>query len=306
MGRSSWKKATLMLAPHDGATIYSVRFPAALLRMLPLLLLAVVAGLALLVVDHLETRKTAKQVRELLAENRSLQRRVDRIDEMEKELESLERFGGRIRTFAGLGPPSEDTAEPPQGGPLAEEDARDAGMDAAGFGLPPLSKGPRDLQQRLLLQRVSFEEILGFVMEQRETLARTPAIWPVSFEDCSDRWISSGYGNRRSPFSGALEFHGGVDIVAPKGAPIRASADGIVQFAGTKPAIGRTVRLRHSERFETRYGHCEKILVQNGEQVRRGDPIATVGNTGRSTGVHLHYEVRRNGKTVNPMEYMLD
>jgi len=306
MGKSSWKKATLMLAPHDGAAVYSVRFPAALLRMIPFFVLACAAGIACLVADHLETRKTAEKVRELLAENRSLQQRVDRVDEMEKELESLERFGGRIRTFAGLGSPTEGADEPPQGGPLAEEQEWNATPNADEYGIPMMSRGPQDLQQRLLLQRISFEEILGFVVEQREALARTPAIWPVSSEDCGDRWISSGYGRRRSPFSGAFEFHGGVDIVAQKGVPIRASADGVVEFAGTKTAIGRTVRIKHSERFETRYGHCEKILVERGERVRRGDPIATVGNTGRSTGVHLHYEVRRNGKTVNPREYMLD
>jgi len=296
-----------MLAPHDGAAVYSIRFPVVFLRLLPLLFLGCIAGILWTVTDHLETKRTARQVQELLAQNRALLSRLDEMEEMEKDLRDLERFGGRIRTFAGLAPSLEETEEPPQGGPLSDDLEWESDMgdrDQELLFLPVEEQG--DIQQRLLSQRVIFEEIFAFVVDQKETLAKTPAIWPVSRKGGRDVWISSLYGRRRSPFSGAWEFHGGLDIVAPRGALIHATADGKVEFSGTKPGLGRTVVLRHGENFESWYGHCDKLLVREGEIVYRGDSIATVGNTGRSTGVHVHYEVRRNGKTVNPLDFILD
>jgi murein DD-endopeptidase MepM/ murein hydrolase activator NlpD len=112
--------------------------------------------------------------------------------------------------------------------------------------------------------------------------------------------LSSGYGLRKDPFTGRLKKHTGLDVVAPSGAPIAAVAEGSVTFSGWKPGYGNTVIIRHQDGLESVYGHLSRSLVQVGERVDSHTSIACVGSMGRSTGAHLHFEVRRNGKAVDP------
>lgn len=113
--------------------------------------------------------------------------------------------------------------------------------------------------------------------------------------------ISSQFGTRRDPLQGGHRQHGGLDIAAPRGTAIAAAAPGKVVFAGRRGGYGNLVEIEHADGRRTRYAHAEKILVTPGEQVERGQAVATVGSTGRSTGPHLHFEVRENGSTVDPL-----
>lgn len=113
--------------------------------------------------------------------------------------------------------------------------------------------------------------------------------------------LSSGFGLRKDPFTGQVNQHNGIDVVAPAGASIRACAAGSVIFSGWKPGYGNTVIIRHEDGVESVYGHASKLLVHVGEQVANHTPIGCVGSTGRSTGAHLHFEVRRNGQALNPI-----
>ena len=115
---------------------------------------------------------------------------------------------------------------------------------------------------------------------------------------------TSSFGKRRDPFNGRLRDHKGQDLAAPSGTPILASADGVVTFAGTSGGYGKMVKIRHSFGYETLYAHLKDINVAHGDSVARGDVIGGMGNTGRSTGTHLHYEIRIEGQAVNPMPYM--
>ena len=133
-----------------------------------------------------------------------------------------------------------------------------------------------------------------------DLLASTPAIRPTK------GWKTSGFGYRVSPFTGLKEFHKGVDIATRKGTPIIASADGVVTFAGTKGMMGRVITIDHGHGMITRYGHLHKALKKRGDAVKRGEKIALVGSSGRSTGPHLHYEVLLNGLPVNPEKYILN
>ncbi|MEO0343377.1 MAG: DUF5930 domain-containing protein [Pseudomonadota bacterium] len=119
----------------------------------------------------------------------------------------------------------------------------------------------------------------------------------------SYRW-TSGFGYRRDPFGRGTRFHSGVDMAGPLGTPIVAAADGVVTFAGWQSGYGRLIKIKHAQGFETRYGHLTTINVRQGESVFKGDKIGGMGSTGRSTGVHLHYEIRIGGKPVNPMTYI--
>ena len=116
--------------------------------------------------------------------------------------------------------------------------------------------------------------------------------------------FSSFYGVRSDPFRGTAAMHAGVDIPGPMGTPVYATADGIVERAGWTGGYGNLVELEHGKGLETRYGHLSKIMVAQGQRVKRGDVIALMGSTGRSTGSHLHYEVRMDGRAVNPVPYL--
>ncbi len=136
--------------------------------------------------------------------------------------------------------------------------------------------------------------------EQGRELASTPTMAPVV------GLFTDGFGRRRDPFTKRLAQHRGLDISARRGTPVLAPADGVVVFAGRNGGLGHTVRVSHDFGFTTVYGHLDKITVEPGDEIHRGEEIGLLGNSGRSTGPHLHYEVHVDGKPVNPLYYILD
>lgn len=116
--------------------------------------------------------------------------------------------------------------------------------------------------------------------------------------------FTSGFGGRRDPLTGRPAFHGGLDISAPTGTPIVATADGVVTLAGWDSSLGKAVRISHGFGVQTRYGHMSRVVVEAGQRIKRGEVIGYVGSTGRSTGAHLHYEVYRDGEAVDPLAYI--
>lgn len=120
----------------------------------------------------------------------------------------------------------------------------------------------------------------------------------------SQYWISSGYGERKDPFSDETSHHSGVDLVAPLGSSIRATAPGRVVFAGTRKRYGHMIEIDHGHGIATRYAHLGKVLVETGQQIERGQKIGTLGSSGRSTGPHLHYEVRSQDRDLNPVRFL--
>ncbi len=135
--------------------------------------------------------------------------------------------------------------------------------------------------------------------DQKSRRHRFPSGLPVK-----GGWISSAYGYRNDPFSGRRAFHGGVDIAGRDGAPIEAVASGVVIHAGRKPRYGITVEINHGGGYVTRYAHTKEARVVAGERVKKGQIIALMGSSGRSTGPHLHFEVVKNDRTVNPKTYL--
>jgi len=141
---------------------------------------------------------------------------------------------------------------------------------------------------------------LESLKNQKIFLASTPAIRPAK------GWVTSKFGYRKSPFTGKKSFHSGYDIANKKGTPVFATADGLVVFSKTKGYLGKAVILDHGHGIVTRYGHLSKIIAKKGTLVKRGDLIGLIGSTGRTTGSHVHYEVRLNGVPVNPAKYILN
>jgi murein DD-endopeptidase MepM/ murein hydrolase activator NlpD len=174
---------------------------------------------------------------------------------------------------------------------------------AIGAAMAPLaSPGPENtfgvLRDLLGMLEARLENVrLG--VERREALAAaTPSIWPVT------GWLSSAYGSRRDPFTGAPDFHAGLDIAADRGEAVKATANGTVESAGYAGNYGNLLVLTHGFGMTTRYGHLARATVKQGQQVRRGDIIGFVGSTGRSTSSHLHYEVWWNNRLINPLRLL--
>lgn len=158
----------------------------------------------------------------------------------------------------------------------------------------------KQLSEDVRMEELSQQDLLHAVRDNREMLAALPSIWPVT------GFITSPFGNRSSPFTGRTEFHRGLDISARIGTTIVAPARGTVSFVGQQSGYGNVIAIQHGGGIVTRYAHLHRSLVKEGDVVNRGVPIAQVGNTGRSSGPHLHYEVILNGIPVDPMRYILN
>jgi len=141
-------------------------------------------------------------------------------------------------------------------------------------------------------------EIRDYLSQQRDVYVSTPRGWPVAGR------ISSPYGYREHPTTGMSDFHGGMDIASEPGTPVKATADGIVSFAGWSGGSGNLVALEHGLGFSTYYAHNRLVVVKVGQKVKRGDILSYVGSTGNSTGPHVHYEVWREGRSLNPLTFI--
>ncbi len=158
------------------------------------------------------------------------------------------------------------------------------------------------LEQSVYTQIGSFEQLRELALQRKDRLAHVPSIQPVADKDL--RQMASGYGRRVDPVYGTVRFHEGMDFSAPIGTPVYATGDGVVKSAGrSMSGYGNLIELDHGFNYTTRFAHLSEILVTPGQQVKRGDLIGKVGNTGKSTGPHLHYEVRLKGVPQNPVNY---
>ena len=261
-------------------------------------------GFFLLEYVHLNVRLL--ELARLRHEVKSRDAVVDRLVQLEKELAQLRELDGRLRLAAGLNAPRGDGAEAAGTGMGGIQTNVAKALDEAirGDKLSVMERMSRELDQlaREMAQRMSsLTELRGHLEERRSVLAAAPTIWPVR------GLVTSGFGYRQSPFTGSRELHDGLDISGPHGTPILATADGVVAFAGPLAGgYGNVIYLDHGHGFFTFYGHNSQNLVRTGARVRRGQIIAQVGNTGMSTGPHVHYSVRYKGVWVNPLKYIVE
>ena len=158
------------------------------------------------------------------------------------------------------------------------------------------------ISNRMKFQEKSYSDIEGMIKNKAKLLASTPAIQPVSNKDLTR--VASGFGSRIDPVYKTVKFHAGLDFAAPQGTPIYATADGRITTAGnTGNGYGNHVEINHGYSYETLYGHMVRVKVRIGQLVKRGEVIGWVGSTGKSTGPHLHYEVHKNGRPIDPIYF---
>ena len=230
-----------------------------------------------------------------------IERFEEKFSKINKNLNQLSLLEGKLRMMASMRH-TQQNIELPIGGIAEDNFTKKTRIltDREKKLFRRISRQSIDIERKSLLRNKSLSEILRIFKKNRFRLAHTPSIVPVR------GWITSGYGYRVSPFTSRREFHKGVDIYTKLGAPIFAPADGIVIASSRDSSYGNYIKIRHLPGIITRYAHNQVNLVRKGQQVRRGEVIGKVGNTGRSTGPHLHYEVMIKRKAVNPMIYIID
>ena len=215
---------------------------------------------------------------------------AQQLGEIEARVLRLDALGARLSSLAGVKGSEAEALPPGQGGPM---------VDAHTMSETELSQHIQALTQSIELNSDKLSLLEATMLQQRLKASTLPSTMPTDVA-----YNSSSYGWRVDPFSGKMAFHEGLDFVAQAGTPVYASAAGIVTAAELTPDYGRIVKINHGSGLETRYAHASELLVRAGDRVERGQLIARVGSTGRSTGAHLHFEVRLNGAALDPRKYL--
>lgn len=217
-----------------------------------------------------------------------------RLGQMQAQLLRLDGLGARLAKLTGMKPQEFSFGQPPaQGGPYLPAPAlQEISLEAMEQQMAQLNVLLSDRSDKL----VALETLL---MQDKLSKKLLPSVPPISVG-----WSSSNFGWRTDPFTGHSAMHEGVDYVVPSGTSIHASASGMVVYSDLHPQYGNMVEIDHGNQVITRYAHCSKLLVKVGQMVKRGKEIALSGSTGRSTGPHLHFEVRYKGIAQNPVRFL--
>ncbi len=248
--------------------------------------------------------KEAKEVTKLrtktIAQKLQIQKFVKQVQKFKKQMVHLEKFDRKLRTATSIGKPEETIQKKWGMGGIPEENLTVAKLSTNATALERLSADLVQLKAQADLQEISFFQLDQFFKDRQSLLSSTPSIWPTK------GWVTSGFGYRKSPYTGVREMHEGLDIASRMHSNVIAPADGIVIRSGRDHGLGVLIEIDHGYGVVSRYGHNSKNIVKVGDHIVRGQTIAYVGNTGRSTGPHLHYEVLLNGIPVNPMRYIFE
>ncbi|MBS3918736.1 MAG: peptidoglycan DD-metalloendopeptidase family protein [Deltaproteobacteria bacterium] len=255
--------------------------------------------------DYIQVKKKAYEVARLREQTEAQRSEIhffsSKIEELEKQVSRLKDFDKKIRIIANLERGQNPTPFMGMGGPSPSDLREKLKGDKDEKGLVQQMKADVErLQSEATSQETSLSELERVLQTKREILVHTPSIWPVQ------GWVTSDFGFRTNPFTGLTQMHEGIDISNRTGTIVVAPANGFVSDIGSDYAHGKFLIISHGFGMTTRYSHLNKTLVKVGQKVKRGDKIAEVGTTGKTTGPHLHYEVKLNSIPVNPMRYILN
>jgi len=258
---------TIMLIPHTDRKSFSIRVPSiGVLASIVLWFIGTVYVFSV-AIDAFEYHRMKQEVNYYSSQFMEMRSTVEALKKAETEFRRLFSLKSREKVLENI-------------------DTSDAG-----------SIDMENLKNQIKITMETVGEIKDYLSQQRDLYLSTPKGWPV------DGNISSHFGNRDHPRSGEPQFHTGVDIAADPGRPVRATADGVVSFADWSGGSGNLIALEHGNGFSTYYAHNKMLNVKVGHKVKRGDIIGYIGSTGNSTGPHVHYEVWKEGKPVNPVTY---
>ena len=298
------RRTTISIIPEDKTRIKHFKFSRGFLVVMACLLALSVTAVSAILYDYSTLKKTLPSMhaleREVTHQRAQIQVFAKKIGTLKSEIAELQESEKRLRVLANIEPSTGDSPVFGIGGPMPEDLNPELPLNKKHDGLVrQMHDQVEYLSEVSAMQKEAFRDLRPYLESRKSLLASTPSIRPTS------GWISSGFGYRKSPFTSRREFHQGMDIATRMGTPVVAPADGTITFVGRKGGLGRAVVVDHGHGFVTRYGHLKKCLVKRGACIKRGDKIALVGNSGRTTAPHLHYEVRLNGLPVNPRKYTL-
>lgn len=311
---------TLLIIPEKTSKVRKLVLPNWILKgsLIGSLFLLALGGIMFM--DYWYVMGQIEENKELKLENRRLRQQVqifrNRITTIESTMDRVQAFATRLKvitniedrasTIQSLNDNLPEAAENIGKKPTAELPSGETAVDRNPES-QLLQADYRELDDRFLqlnsstlLVEQNLQDLYELLVDQKAFLAALPTRQPAL------GYFTSGFGVRRSPYGGRDKMHEGLDIANRAGTPIQAPANGLVVFAGQKPGYGRTVIIDHGYGLETWYGHTSKIIARTNQKIRRGEPIALIGNTGLSTGSHVHYEVRVNGIPVDPLSYILE
>jgi len=314
------KRITIMIIPDGCRATRHLRIPEALVKITFGLSLVALCAAGFVFFDYLELRYFRNNFRLVASENEDLKGEarllMQNLEEVKGALRRVQDYTGKLGELTAL--KVQKFTKKTGIGPLTAEEFSVAQQSTAvvatkdSSAYVPVGLNVDKLVFRPIFDRLAsighaannhameLQHLLSTLSQQKNLLSSIPSVAPV------DGWITSGFGTRVSPFTGERTAHAGIDIAAPVGTPIMAPADGVVIFTGAKAGFGNFIMIAHGYGVVTRYGHNHQNLVQPGQKVGRGEQIGTVGETGRATGPHLHYEVVINGKLENPQKFILD
>ncbi len=290
------RRVNILIIPYRGMRVISFNIPRYVLFILCFIFMFITGVGIWSAVGISKNIHEINRLAFLEHENETLKKKLLSIREKIKRttacLDTLHRYENIVRFASSLTPLSEDVVKAGVGGQDIKEKTGIEEIDRI------LSQVDY-LKRRYSIHSYYFQQEKRKVERTIEILKRTPSIKPAQGP------FLSGFGYRIDPFTRRVRLHKGIDIDGPPGAPVVAAADGVVIFRGADAGYGLMVEIDHGYGVTTRYGHLSSIKVKLGERVKRGQIIGTIGNTGRSTGPHLHYEVRIGGEAVNPMYFII-
>lgn len=306
------KKINFIILNPTDSSIKRGTVSKAFLRFLSLFFITCLLSLSYIIYDYYNIKKSfvsnrmlektiSNHLYEIADQRKQINKFANEINTLKSNLVDLNTFEKKVRIIANIEISAEQGSLFGVGGSIPED--LDGNIDLKkkhNSLIREMHEQTKQIDVAVSNQAERFESLLKYLENQRNLLASTPAIKP------SQGWVTSRFGYRISPFTGLREFHKGYDIANKKGTPIIATADGIISSVSFKGLLGRVLVIDHGHGMVTRYGHLSKALKKRGEPVKRGETIALVGNSGRTTGSHLHYEIYLNGIPVNPEKYILN
>lgn len=332
-GQNWWRDrfVTVMIVPERTRRVHKVVVPFFLVKLSAVLFSLLAVFLIIMGIDYVHVLGRLAENKRLKGENYKLRQDMqlirNKVDLMETTVERVRNYAKKLQVLTGqAGQGSKSLPDIPWGnGAVEGGDGEEAEQRA------PATKRPRgrrhsqhaaprpsepevdlvaltagmpliDRVQRLntvtQVTETKLTELQIYLLAQSAVIAATPSMMPIT------GYFSSTFGYRRHPISGAYVLHAGVDIAADSGTPVRAPADGVVLFSGYKEGYGKALVVDHGYGIRTIFGHASKLFVTQGQKLKRGEKIAEVGSTGRSTGPHLHFEIRKNGIPMNPVTFI--
>jgi len=294
---------TLLILPKKHSSAKRMSVSGTLVKGVSIFVMSLILLIMYFSYDYIHIRREQAELKRLkqqtVEQKKAIEGLVAKVDQFASKMEELKQFDKKIRIMANIETSRDKEQLLGIGGPISEEDRVRSQVAANDKVLiDGVRRRVEGLMDDALSREQSFTALLGFLKEKKSLLAATPSLWPVM------GWVTSEFGRRINPFSNDREFHKAIDIATKHGRAIQAPADGIVTEAAYHQDVGQMIQIDHGHGISTFYGHLSKAIVRAGATVRKGDRIGYVGNSGRSTGSHLHYAVMLNGVPVNPRKYL--